>query len=67
MKYKTSDARRRATVKYDREKVDRVLLRLPKGQKEVIQKHIETTADTSLNGFVSRAINETIERDNRNK
>lgn len=63
MEYKTSDARRRATEKYDREKVDRVLLRLPKGKKQTILNHIEKTADTSINGFICRAIDEAIKRD----
>lgn len=60
---KQTAAQRRAKDKYDREKVDRVLLRLPKGKKQAVIDHIETTADSSLNGFICRAIDETIERD----
>ena len=61
-----SDAQRKAVAKYDRESVDRVLLRLPKGQKAIIAEHIQNTSDNSLNSFIKRAINETLERDNTN-
>lgn len=66
MEYKNSEARRRANSKYDRESVDRVLLRLPKGQKSELTEHIKKTDDKSLNGFIKRAISETLERDNTN-
>ena len=62
---KLSAAKLRAIKKYDTEKVDHIHLRLPKGKRAEIEKHIESTADNSVNGFVCRAINETIEKDNR--
>ena len=61
----STEAQKRASAKYDREKIDRVYVRLPKGSKEKINQHIKSTSDNSLNGFVSRAIDETIERDKR--
>lgn len=49
--------------KYAAEKYDRIGLMLPKGQKDVIKAHADKRGE-SLNGFISRAINETIENDN---
>jgi len=57
-----TEAEDRAIKKYEREKIDRVLLRMPKGKKEAIQSHIQETCE-SVNSFINRAINETIERD----
>ena len=41
---------------------DRVNLTLPKGQKEVVQSHAAALGE-SVNGFIGRAISETMERD----
>ena len=41
---------------------DRVNLTLPKGQKEVVQAHAAALGE-SVNGFIGRAIAETMERD----
>ena len=41
---------------------DRINLTLPKGKKAVIKAHAEQKNE-SVNGFISRAIDETIERD----
>lgn len=57
-----SEARKRANNKYDAKAYDKLLARLPKGKKAEIQSHAEQR-DESINGFVNRAINETIERD----
>lgn len=58
-----SDAMDRAIKKYEQEKVDRVIFRVPKGTKEQIQDHAEKHGE-SLSAFLNRAIQETIERDN---
>ena len=42
---------------------DRVNLTMPKGKKETIQAHAEARSE-SVNGFINRAIQETMERDN---
>lgn len=42
---------------------DRVNLTMPKGQKETIQAHA-TARGESVNGFINRAISETMARDN---
>ena len=48
--------------KYQTEKYDRINLVVPKGRKDEIKAHAESKNE-SLNGFVNRAIDETIERD----
>ena len=45
------------------EKQDSVLIRIPKGRKAELQAHAEEQGE-SLNGFIVRAVDETIERDN---
>ena len=52
--------------KWQKEKCDRVNLTLPKGRKAVIQSYAESHGE-SLNGFIGRAIDETIQRDNDTK
>jgi predicted HicB family RNase H-like nuclease len=44
---------------------DEVKVRMEKGKKEVLQAHA-ATKNESLNGFVNRAIDETVARDNDN-
>ena len=44
------------------EKLDRVNLTMPKGQKETVKAHAEAQGE-SLNAFINRAINEAMERD----
>ncbi len=59
-----TDARRKASAKYLKETVEDVRIRVPKGQKSVIKAHAEKQNE-SMNQFVTRAINETMERDNQ--
>lgn len=49
--------------KFAAEKYDRVGLMLPKGEKEKVKVHAQKRNE-SINGFVIRAIRETMERDN---
>ncbi len=58
----TSESQLRANKKYH-QKFDLLQIRVPGGEKELIQKHAAEHCE-SLNGFVCRAINEAIERDN---
>lgn len=44
------------------EKLDRVNLTMPKGQKDIVKAHAESKGE-SLNAFINRAIAETMERD----
>ena len=50
--------------RYQDKAYDKVLLRLSKGKKELIQAHAEALG-TSVNGFLNRAIDETMDRDKR--
>ena len=45
------------------EKLDEIKLRVPKGRKDEIKAHAEQRGE-SLNGFISRAIDSQIGRDN---
>ena len=58
----SSEAMKRAIKKYDQEKIDRIPLRVPKGKKEIIQAHAASRGE-SVNAFLNRAIDETMERD----
>lgn len=57
-----SKAQQRAVNKYVKDKYDRILLTMPKGQKEIIQAHAEAQGE-SVNGFINRAIDEASEWD----
>ena len=61
----TKEARERAAKKYESEKVERVMLRVPKGKRDIIQSHTESTGE-SVNAFINRARDETMARDNKN-
>lgn len=58
---RVSAAQRKATNKY-LDKFDEMKIRVPAGQKAAVKAHAETMGE-SLNGFLSRAITETMERD----
>lgn len=58
----TSKSQLNASKKYISEKLDEIKLRVPKGEREIIKSHAEKMGQ-SLNGFIRRAIQETIERD----
>ncbi|ALP94844.1 hypothetical protein [Intestinimonas butyriciproducens] len=47
---------------WQKENVDRINLTTPKGKKEIIRAHAEARRE-SVNGFINRAIDETMERD----
>ena len=71
-----TDARKKANIKYDSKAYDKILLRVRSGRKEEIETHAaqyqKETGDVgkvgyspagSITGFISRAIDETMERD----
>lgn len=58
-----TDAHRKGNAKYLAEKVEDIRIRVPKGDKAIIQGHAVARGE-SLNGFVLRAIREAMERDN---
>ena len=63
MEAKTSKAQQKAVQKYVKNNYDRHVLTMPKGNKEKIKAHAAEQGE-SLNGFINRAITETMERDN---
>lgn len=59
----TSKAQQKAVHNYVRNNYDRIELTVkPKGRKDEIKSHAEQRGET-LNSFINRAIDETIERD----
>lgn len=57
-----SKAQQKAVSKYMKENYGEIKIRVPKGKKGKIKEHASGKGE-SLNGFVNRAIDETIERD----
>ena len=57
-----SKAQQKSVHKYVKNNYDRIDLTVPKGKKAEMKNHAESQGE-SLNGFVNRAINETMERD----
>ena len=61
-----SKAQQRAVTKYVKSKYDRFGLTMPKGRLDEIKAHAEARGE-SVNGFIGRAISETIQRDRGEK
>lgn len=59
---KASKAQQRAQNKWIANTYDRINLTVPKGNKDVIKAHAEARGE-SVNAFINRAIDETMERD----
>ena len=60
---KYTEAQKQSARKWDAANLDRISIAVPKGQKDTIKAHAEGRGE-SVNGFVNRAISETMERDN---
>lgn len=56
-----SEAQKKASVKY-LEKLDEIRIRMPKGKKDAIKAHA-TKRGESINGFINRAVDETMKRE----
>jgi len=59
-----SKARVDANRRYNEKAYDRIELKVPKGRKAELQEHAQQRGE-SLNGFVNRAIDHEVERDNQ--
>lgn len=59
-----SESRKRANEKYNAKAYEQIQLRVKTGKKEIIQNHAESQGE-SVNGFINRAIEETMERDRK--
>lgn len=57
-----SKAQQKAVSKYMKENYDVYQIRMPKGKKELIKAHADAHGE-SVNGFINRAVDETMERD----
>ena len=58
-----SKSQQKAVAKYMKENYDEIKIRTGKGKREEFKTHASERGET-LNGFINRAINETIQRDN---
>lgn len=57
-----SKAQQKAVSKYMKENYDEVKIRMPKGKKAKIKAYADSKGE-SINGFVNRAIDETMNND----
>ena len=55
-------AQQKAVSKYMKANYDEIKIRIPKGQKEIIQQYAAAHGE-SVNAFIARAIQEAMERD----
>lgn len=62
MPRKYTEARKNGNRKWDSENLDRISIALPKGRRDVIKAHADSRGE-SMNGFIGRAIDETMEHD----
>lgn len=62
MAFKDKEKAIKYNNEFNKNAYDRINLTVPKGQKAEIQAHAEARGE-SLNGFIKRAIKETIQRD----
>lgn len=58
-----SKAQQKAVHKYVKANYDRQEVTMPKGKKDLVKAHAEANGE-SVNAFINRAIDETMERDN---
>lgn len=63
-KTKISKAQQTAVNKYVKKNYDRINVTFPKGQKEILKAHAAQHGE-SVNGFIIRAVHETMERDSK--
>lgn len=59
---KYTEAQKKSAQKWDAANLDRVSVAMPRGKKDIIKAHAEANSE-SVNGFINRAIDEAIERD----
>ena len=57
-----SEARKRATAKYQAKTYDLILFRVKKGEREIIQNHALSTGE-SVNAFIRRSVDNQMAKD----
>lgn len=62
MAQKYTEARKEGNRRWDAANLDRLSIAVPKGKKDIIKAHAESMGE-SVNAFIIRAIDDTIERD----
>lgn len=62
MAQKYTEKRKESNRRWDSANLDRVSIAMPKGKRDIIKAHAERQGE-SVNGFINRAIDETIERE----
>ncbi len=62
MAQKYTDARKEGNRRWDAANLDRLSIAVPKGKKDIIKAHASNRGE-SMNGFIIRAIDETMERE----
>lgn len=65
MTSKYTEARKLSNQKWDKANLDRMSIALPAGKREIVKAHAAKQGE-SANGFINRAIDEAMERDNSN-
>lgn len=63
---KYTEAQKQSAKKWDAANLDRLSIAIPKGEKDTIKAHAAARGE-SVNGFIGRAIHETMDRDNAPK
>ncbi len=58
-----TEAQKKATIKYEKENYDKILVRFPKGTKELIQK----SGATSINGYIIQCVLDSLGVTEKNK
>lgn len=59
-----SAAQRKAVSKYETANYDKVLLRMPKGDRDRIKAHADTVGE-SLNGYIMQAVRDRMDQEDR--
>lgn len=70
MAQKYTEKKKISNRKWDSENLDRMSIALPKGKKQAIEAHIKAhpeKQDKSVNRFINRAIDETMQRDDQDQ
>ena len=57
-------AQRKAVSKYETANYDKVLLRMPKGDRDRIKAHADTVGE-SLNGYIMQAVRDRMDQEDR--
>lgn len=61
-----TEARKNSNIKWDKQNLDRISIAVKKGKRDIIKAHAAITGE-SMNVFINRAIDETIEQDQKKK